>query len=132
MKKMAIVLDTSALLAALQSEPGGERVDDILMNDTCFMSTVNLAEFATKCLAGGMSKPDLHAVLGGFDMEIVGFDTALALMTGELRAPTHHLGLSLGDRACLALAKQLNATALTADRIWGKLELGIDIECIRD
>jgi PIN domain nuclease of toxin-antitoxin system len=132
MADMPVVLDTSALLATLQNEPGKERVDAALLDESCYLSSVNLAEFATKCLGGGMSRPDLNAVLAGFDFEIVPFDRALALATGALRTPTRHLGLSLGDRACLALAQHLNATALTADRPWVKLDLGISIECIRD
>jgi ribonuclease VapC len=125
------VLDTSALLARMYSEPGGARVEALLMNERCFMSSVNLAEFASKCADQGMSREDVEIVLGGFDIEHIAFDATLALATGVLRTATRHLGLSLGVRACLALAQQLNATALTADRPWLKLDLGITVEHIR-
>lgn len=126
-----IVLDTSALLASLQGEPGKARVDALMLTETCHLSTVNLAEFATKCLGGGMTQADLDTVLTSLEFAIVPFDADLALATGALRAPTRHLGLSLGDRACLALAQKLDATALTADRAWLTLDLGIRIECLR-
>lgn len=127
-----IVLDTSALLASLQGELGKARVDALLLAEACCLSTVNLAEFATKCLGGGMTQADLDTVLTSLEFAIAPFDDAdLALATGALRAPTRHLGLSLGDRACLALAQKLDATALTADRAWLTLDLGIRIECLR-
>lgn len=125
------VLDTSALLARMQSEPGGARTEEVLLTAQCYMSSVNLAEFASKCADQGMTREDVQAILGGFDIEIVEFDTHLALATGALRSSTRPAGLSLGDRACLALAQHLNATALTTDRPWTKLDLGIAVECIR-
>ncbi len=129
---MASVLDTSALLAALQGEPGHERVDEALLGGECCMSTVNLAEFASKCLAGGVSDSDFQRLLAGFDLTIVAFDREQALTTAKLRATTRHLGLSLGDRACLALAIKLNATVITADHLWTQVPpLGIRIDCIR-
>jgi PIN domain nuclease of toxin-antitoxin system len=129
-----IVLDTSALLASLQSEPGKARVDEALLSEACHISTVNLAEFATKCLGGGMTQADFDTVLASFEFAIVPFDADLALATGALRAPTRTFGLSLGDRACLALAQKLGATALTTDRAWKAIgpDLGLKIECIRD
>jgi PIN domain nuclease of toxin-antitoxin system len=128
-----IVLDTSALLASLQSEPGKARVDEALLSEACHLSTVNLAEFATKCLGGGMSRADFDAMLTGFEFTVAPFDADLALATGALRAPTRALGLSLGDRACLALAQKLGATALTTDQAWKAIDptLGIAVECIR-
>ncbi len=64
-------------------------------------------------------------------MPIAVFDGALGISAGQLRAATKHLGLSLGDRACLALAIQEDATALTADRSWADLDIGCKIELIR-
>lgn len=128
-----IVLDTSALLAWLQNEPGKTRVDQALLLEPCYFSTVNLAEFATKCLGGGMSREDFDAILASLEFVVVDYDADLAHATGALRSATRPLGLSLGDRACLALAKRLNAIAITADRPWLKLDpaLGIQVECIR-
>ena len=78
-----------------------------------------------------MARADVEMVLSGFELEIVAFDAGLALSAGVLRAATRHLGLSLGDRACLALAQKLSATARTADRAWMGLDLGIAVECVR-
>jgi len=63
--------------------------------------------------------------------ELVPFDRQLARVTAELRQPTRNLGLSLGDRVCLALARVMGGRALTADRSWAALDLGIPTECIR-
>ncbi|MFN3717136.1 MAG: type II toxin-antitoxin system VapC family toxin [Thiobacillus sp.] len=128
---MNFVLDTSALLTKVYAEPGAARVDAVLLNGRCLMSSLNLAEFASKCSDQGMAREDVEIVLDGFDIEIVEFDAGLALCAGVLRAATRHPGLSLGDRACLALAQKLGATALTADRAWVGLDLGIAVECLR-
>lgn len=64
-------------------------------------------------------------------LDVVPFDAETALLAGRLRAVTRHLGLSLGDRACLALAIRENATALTADRNWTDLDLPCKVELIR-
>jgi len=128
-----IVLDTSALLASLHNEPGKDRVDNDLLTRPCAMSSVNLAEFASKCLDGGMTHTDFDTLLASLELTIIPLDTALAIATGALRKPTRPLGLSLGDRACLATAQKLNATVLTADRAWLTLApaLGIAIESLR-
>jgi PIN domain nuclease of toxin-antitoxin system len=127
------VLDTSALLTKVYGETGAARVESALLADSCFMSSVNLAEFASKCADQGMTRADVEIVLDGFDIEPVDFDADLALATGPLRASTRHLGLSLGDRACLALVQHRNATAITADRAWKAIDpaLGMAVECIR-
>jgi len=131
---VSYVLDTSALLAKVYGETGAARIESALLGDSCFMSSVNLAEFASKCADQGMTRADVEIVLDGFDIEAVDFDADLALATGVLRASTRHLGLSLGDRACLALAQRLNATALTADRAWKAIDpaLELKIECVCD
>ncbi|WP_029889330.1 type II toxin-antitoxin system VapC family toxin [Polycyclovorans algicola] len=128
---MPVVLDTSALLASLYGEPGKLRVDAVLLGGEACWSAVNYAEFATKCCAGGMTADEVELIAAAYELRVVPFDAPLALATGALRNATRHLGLSLGDRACLALGQQLGATVLTADRAWSALEIGITIECIR-
>jgi len=59
------------------------------------------------------------------------FDWAAGLAAGLLRASTRRFGLSLGDRACLALAQQLQAPVLTTDRVWERLDIGVPIVVIR-
>jgi ribonuclease VapC len=128
----AYVLDTSALLASMYEEPGKERVDEVLLAEPCLICAVNLAEFASKCAGGGMARAEIEAITRGFDAEVIALDHELALVTGLLRPLTRQVGLSLGDRACLALAKSRQAVALTADRVWTELDpsLGITIQCL--
>jgi ribonuclease VapC len=124
-----IVLDASALLTVFQGEPGAERVIETL--PTAVISAVNLAEVATKLQERGMPDGRIRANIAALELTIAPFDGPLAIDTGLLRASTRSAGLSLGDRACLALARSLGATALTMDRAWGKLELGIPVELAR-
>ena len=94
------------------------------------MSAVNLAEFASKCSDQGMARADVEIVLGGFELEIAAFAADLGSLPGRRcsRPPSRPLA---GDRACLALAQKLRATARTADRAWVGLDLGIAMECVR-
>ena len=126
-----VVLDTSAVMAWLQQEPGWEAVGRAFATENCRMSAVNLAELVAKSAERMRDHAEIAAMIAELPIEIVPSDKAQAFATGLLRAATRNLGLSLGDRACLALAKSINAVALTADKPW--LELGIDarIECIR-
>ncbi|MEW5967372.1 MAG: type II toxin-antitoxin system VapC family toxin [Pseudomonadota bacterium] len=126
------VLDSSALLAWLWREPGWERVDEILGKAECWLCSVNQAEIFSKVLDKGLPPSELEGFSSSLDIPVASFDPGLALATGALRPGTRALGLSLGDRACLALAQQLGATALTADRAWTQLDLGIAVECIRE
>jgi ribonuclease VapC len=69
--------------------------------------------------------------LAGGAISVEPFTIVDAVLCAKLRPETRHIGLSLGDRACLALAQRLGARALTADQQWTKLNLGIPIEVIR-
>jgi len=122
------VLDSSAVLALIFNEPGAERVRSALPD--ALLSTVNFAEVITKLVEKGLPAEVAHAAVEVFGTEIVAFDFDQAYLTGELRAATRSAGLSLGDRACLALARLRNLPAMTADRAWGRLE-NFDIIVIR-
>jgi PIN domain nuclease of toxin-antitoxin system len=124
-----IVLDASALLALLFSEPGHQRVAEVLGD--CCMSTLNLAEVLGRFSRDGHAPADVWARLRETSIEWVSFSDALAITTAELLPGTRALGLSLGDRACLALASSRGIPAMTADRLWAQLGLGIQIELIR-
>lgn len=126
------VLDASALLAFLNAERGADRVTDVIFNEKCALLTINLTETLTRLADWHVPLTEAQTRLDALDLHIISFDQHLAFMTAELRTATRYLGLSLGDRACLALAQQHNATALTADRSWIKLDIGIKVECIRD
>lgn len=126
------VLDASAVIAFLRNEPGADVVQQVLQKHA-IISSVNLVEVLTKLLDKGASLELARSTLDKLELEVVALDAHAAHQTAWLRTNTRHLGLSLGDRACLALAVTLNATVLTADRPWLTLAdaLGLDIRSIR-
>ena len=126
-----MVLDSSALLAMLLGEPGGELVVPVLT--AASMSTVSLAEIAGYYGRKGAPERETRITLAALPIAWVPLDDELAIKTGLLLPTTKSAGLSLGDRACLALAARLGVRAMTADRAWKPLgaQLGIDIELIR-
>jgi PIN domain nuclease of toxin-antitoxin system len=123
------VLDATALLALLHDEPGAEAVAEALPHSS--ISTVNLAEVVAKLAEAGMPEETIRIALAGLGIEVIPFDEDLAYRTGLLRALTSRYGLSLGDRACLALGLRLGQPVLTADRIWATLKVGVKIRVIR-
>lgn len=131
----ARVLDASALLAYLYGEEGAEAVRDSLASG-CRMSIVNWSEVLSKVADAGDSPRDLVAQLEesrllGTSLRLEEFSEADAMLVAELRPKTKHLGLSLGDRACLALGRRLSVAVVTADRDWKTLEGDDEIQLIR-
>jgi len=92
---------------------------------------VNACEVAAKIVIAGRSVEDAKFILLSTGVEIVDFDVDLALAAGGMIAETNSHGLSLGDRACLALAARENLPALTADRAWKGVDVGVEIQFIR-
>jgi ribonuclease VapC len=125
-----IVLDASALLALLNGEPGTEPLTPELLTDAA-SSTVNLAEVQSKLVLRGIDPDDAWEAALTPIREAVSFDAEQARIAGALAAQTRSLGLSLGDRACLALALSLRAPVYTTDRSWKKLKLGVSIHVLR-
>jgi PIN domain nuclease of toxin-antitoxin system len=123
------VLDASALLAVLRAEPGAERVEQRL--EGAIIGAVNLSEVVAKLIEDGVPEPQIRLAIGRLELNVHAFDAEHAYITGILRKVTRAFGLSFGGRACLALAQSLGAPALTADRSWSRLDLGIAIEVIR-
>lgn len=131
------VLDASALLAYLNAESGAEIVEDALGTGAC-VGVVNWAEVLSKTAEEGGDPEALESRLAGMGLlgqtlEVMGFSREEALDVGRLRPLTRNLGLSLGDRACLALARRLSLPVLTADRTWRELPdaLGVRARLIR-
>jgi ribonuclease VapC len=110
------VLDATCVLALLFREPGAAVVAAAFAR-TCLLSTVNYQEVVAKLVDRGMESAAIDTALQ-LPFELVDFDEEQALTAGLLRATTRAFGLSAGDRACLALAKVRELTALTADRAW--------------
>ena len=95
------------------------------------ISSVNLAEVVAKMAEDGRNEDTIRATLRAFPLAIVPFDEALAMETGLLRRSTHRLGLSLGDRACLALAKHLGLPAYTTEGAWETSNVGAEVIVVR-
>ncbi len=125
-----VVLDASALLAVLRNEPGGERVAPHLSRS--IMSAVNVAEVAAILSRRGMVASSVLADVSKIIGEIRPFDADQARLSATLDEKTRAFGLSLGDRACLALGVSTGLTVLTADGAWAKVGLEVAIEVVRD
>ena len=127
---MNSVLDASALLALLHNENGEDRVEEAIFNKAV-ISSVNWAEVIQKVIAKNISVDNLDNELAAVGLSFLSFDRQQASIAGSLWQQTKELGLSLGDRACLALAQQLDLPVLTADKIWQRLDIGVSIQLIR-
>jgi ribonuclease VapC len=124
------VLDASALLALLNAETGAEKLTPKLLEDS-IASTVNLAEVQSKLVSRGVDPDHAWEATLAPIRQAVPFTVEQAKTAGSLIAQTRALGLSLGDRVCLALAIALKAPVYTADRLWRNLKLGIRIHVVR-
>jgi PIN domain nuclease of toxin-antitoxin system len=113
----------------LHAEPGAETVEQTVEESA--ISTVNWSEVYQRSLARGVDVAGLRSDVEALGLEIVPLTADDAEQAAEFWLMTRHLGLSLGDRACLALARRLGLPALTADRSWLELDLGVQIEAIR-
>ena len=122
------VLDASALLALLNAEKGADLVQSYLPEAT--LSAVNLAEVVARLSAIGMPEDKIRDTLALLGLEVMPFDDEQAFQAGLLFLSGQPLGLSLGDRACLALARATAAIAVTADRAWKDLDIGVGIKLI--
>jgi ribonuclease VapC len=127
----ALVLDSSVILAAILGELGGDVVFDRI--EDAVVSAVNVAEVYTYAALNGFSTDAIDAFFADTGIEIAPFSHAEAVAAGKMATITRKAGLSLGDRACLALAQQRKAEVLTADRVWKTYanELSLKIELLR-
>jgi PIN domain nuclease of toxin-antitoxin system len=126
---MAFVLDASVVLAVLFEEPIGSLELGDLMDGQ--LSSVNYSEILARCMDRGMDADLAERQIARLNIAIVPFDAGNARQAAQLRGGTRHRGLSLGDRACLALAMETGFPVLTADRQWQGLDVGVDIRLIR-
>jgi len=124
-----VVLDSSAVLALLWKETGSDRVADIL--GASAISAVNASEVIAKMVDRGIDDKTAEKILLTLGIEIVDFDTPTSIVAGQIRRNTKSLGLSLGDRACIALGMRSKRKIITADRAWASLVLEVEIELIR-
>jgi len=123
------VFDASAALAVLYAEAGSETLTPLL-GQAC-ISAVNLTEVVGKLAERGAGADDINDLLAALRLAVEPFDEAMAQHAGLLRPLTRAHGLSLGDRACLALAARLALPAYTTDAAWRDLETGVEIIVVR-
>ena len=124
-----VVLDASAVLAFLLSEPGADVVAEA-MTDAA-LSSVNYAEITSKLVERGDDADSACLRVARLGLDVVNFDQAQARDVAALRATTKARGLSLGDRACLALGRRLARPVMTGDRVWADLPHGVGVKLIR-
>lgn len=117
-----VVLDASAVLALLYGEPGQERIREKLRGAEVRLGAVNVSEVVAKLAEAGFEENESREALGALSAVIHAFDEDLAYAAGSIRPETADRGLSLGDRACLALARSLGVAALSTDSAWEGLE----------
>jgi len=123
------VIDASALLALLNAELGAEVVTEAIPGGV--ISAVNLSEVIAKLCDSGMPEKAIRQALQPLGLEVVSFDEEQCYQAGLLRTSTQGMGISLGDRACLSLARMRGVVVLTADRTWAGLSVGANIKVIR-
>ena len=126
---MKAVLDASALLAFLQSEPGSADVEAVLP-DAC-ISAVNWSEVVQKALAANVDISGMRGDVQALGLTIEPFTESQAEYAAQLWLDTKKHGLSLADRACLSLGYSLSLPILTMDKAWGKPDLALDIKVLR-
>lgn len=130
---MTAVLDASAILALLREEPGAHRVLEVI--DGSYLPTANLAEVLSKHQDWGLGEAPVVAELRDLGCTFVPITVDDAQVQARVRATDQRARvrgrLSLADRLCLAVALRLELPALTADRAWAELDLGVDVRLIR-
>ena len=123
------VLDASALLAFLRNEPGAEEVAAVLKL-SC-ISAVNLAETISKMVEYGKPLDDVAFQIERLRIPVIPFDAVHAKLVASLWKATRPVGLSLGDRACLALGLKTGLPVLTTERAWANINVGVSVGVIR-
>ncbi len=124
-----VVLDASAALAVLNDEKGASEVRSLLPG--ALISAVNAAEVAVKLVDGGTEVAKTNEFIQRLGLRVFPFDERDVMATARLRQGSRAAGLSLGDRACLALAERHGVPAVTADREWRKVKLDVEVRLIR-
>lgn len=123
------VLDSSALLAMLFGEPGGDLVRASV--STSAMSAANLAEVVTKLVARGADENLAMRTAQESEVEVVAVDQRQAESAGLMHARTRSLGISMGDAFCLVLGETLGAPVLTTDRRLSEVAAGVEVRLLR-
>ena len=123
------ILDSSAVLALLRGEPGADRIRRVIARS--LLCSVNLTEVIGKLIERGAPASAAVQIARSLPYQVVPYDEDLASDAGVLWGETRASGLSLGDRACLALARREGLPALTTDQRWARETVGVDVQLIR-
>lgn len=129
MNEARLVVDASAVIALLVGEPFTRFDPERIARAS--ISAVNLTEVLTRLHEIGMPEAEAAEAAARLNLQLVSFDESQAHTAARLRRSTRQAGLSLGDRACLALGQSLGCSVVTADRVWARLRIGIEIILIR-
>ena len=124
-----IVLDSSVILASAFNEPG--QIDLSALFEVAAISAVNLGEVVSKLLEREYDRDGFDYFVDRLSKICHPLSTRHAVQAGLWRKDTRRLGLSMGDRCCLALGLDLGAEVYTAERAWATLELGVKVRVIR-
>ena len=115
---MIHVMDASAILAILRGEPGCDYVQELLDSEECAISSVNMAEVGSKLIDYGLPPQEFPRIARQLQIDIIDFTTEQSIQSAQIRKITRSAGLSLGDRACVALTQLMQGCVVTADRAW--------------
>ena len=126
---MKYVIDSSALLAFIREEPGADKVEGVL--DDCRISAVNYLECARKMIEKNPQERTILENLNALDLDVVSYSFEQSLVAADMVLAVKGKNISLGDLASLSLARHLRLPAITADKAWAKLKLGVEIIVIR-
>lgn len=125
----AAVLDASALIALIKDEPGADAVSEVA--GKAALSTVNWAEVLEVLASLGLPIHQRRDQIERLGVTLVPLSSGQAEAAAAMRTATREAGLSLADRACLALARDLGIPALTADRAWREVDVGVEVQLLR-
>ena len=124
------LLDASAVLAFMSNETGAEKVRAVLLEGQAGVTAINISEVAAKLIARGLSSVEAEFQCRSMGLNILEMDEGIAFAAAALVPFTQPLGLSLGDRVCLATAARDACIAMTADKAWASVP-GVKVEVIR-
>jgi ribonuclease VapC len=115
---MIHVMDASAILVILRGEPGCDYVQELLQSEECSISSVNMAEVGSKLIDYGLPPEEFPRIARQLQIDIIDFNAEQSIQSAQIRKITRSAGLSLGDRACVALTQLMQGCVVTSDRAW--------------
>ncbi len=124
------LLDASAILAFMSNETGADKVRAVIQAGQASVTAINISEVAAKLVSRGLSSVDAEFQCRSMGLDILDTDEGIAFAAAALVPFTQPLGLSLGDRVCLATAAREGCIAMTADKAWASVQ-GVSVEVIR-